>query len=125
MIALRRRTLPLANRWYSGVPDAHGLRDLGWLRADGQPLAGDDWRNPSARTLAVLIGAPGKVAAPLLLLVNAESPTSAAFALPGGDWQVLLDTAGPTTHRPGAVEATYPLAAYGLALLSRTSTATP
>jgi len=124
LIALRRRMLPLANRWYSGVPDAQGLRDLAWLRDDGQALTGDDWRNPSKRTLAALIGAPGRAAAPLLLLVNG-GPQECPFALPGGAWQALLDTAGPDDAPPWRGQARYPLAAHSLALLCPTSAATP
>ncbi len=124
VIAIRRRLLPLANRWYGGVPDATGLRDLGWLRDDGRPLTSDDWHDASARTLAALIGASGKGATPLLLLVNAEAHER-RFALPEGSWQALLDTAG-SDHAPAwRGRASYPSAAYSLALLSPTSTATP
>ena len=43
-----------------------------------------------------LIGAPGRAAAPLLLLVNADAQDS-SFLLPAGVWQVILDS----THARG------------------------
>jgi glycogen debranching enzyme GlgX len=118
VIALRRRLLPLADHWYSGSPERDGLRDLAWLRADGQSLTGDDWRDPSVRTLGGLIGAPGKASLPLLLLVNAEAKDS-AFTLPAGAWQALLDTARAGGEGAWHGTASYPLAGHSVTLLSR------
>ncbi len=118
LIALRSRLLPLANRWYNGVPGADGGRDLAWLSDDGQPLADEDWHDLSARRLGALVGAPGKAAAPLLLLVNAEA-TEHAFALPAGAWQGVLDTARGEDGAAWLGDASYPLAAHSLVLLAR------
>jgi len=118
VIALRRRLAPLANRWYDGVVDRDGLHDLAWLRSDGLPLEGDDWRDLSARTFGALIGAPGKATEPLLLLVNAGT-LDHPFSLPAGPWQPLLDSARGVPPPLGQAAATYPLAASSLALLSR------
>ncbi len=118
LIALRADSLPLAGHWYSGQPGGNGLHDLGWLREDGQPLAGDDWRDLRPRALGALIGAPGRAAAPLLLLANAETE-EIRFALPAGRWTAVLDTA----HADGAPhwqgESPYPVSAHSLVLLSR------
>ncbi len=93
--ALRRKARPFANRWYTGLTDPHGLHDIAWLTRSAEPLEGDAWRDASTRVLGGLIGEPGRVAAPLLVLVNAGA-TDASFMLPAGVWEVLLDTTQPT-----------------------------
>jgi len=119
LIALRRQTLPLANRWYTGLADARGIEDLSWLQGDGKPIANDAWRDSSQRVLGALIGAPGKATAPLLLLINAEGEER-PFVLPPGSWHALLDTSRPEGDAPwhGATPEAYPLAARSVALLS-------
>ncbi|MFZ2651905.1 MAG: glycogen debranching enzyme GlgX, partial [Burkholderiaceae bacterium] len=94
VLALRRQALPLANRWYDGLTDARGLHDLTWLRADGKPLQGDEWRQFGQQVLACLIGKPGRAQAPLLWLVNG-STGDVEFILPAGVWQGVLDTSHP------------------------------
>ena len=44
--------------------------------------------------LGCLIGEPGRAAAPLLLLVNADAEDR-EFLLPAGVWESLLDTSHP------------------------------
>jgi glycogen debranching enzyme GlgX len=90
-IAVRRSLQPFANRWYSGAQSATGLRDLAWITRTGEPLQGDAWRDQNTLTLGCLIGEPGGAAAPLLLLVNAETQ-EATFSLPQGMWIAVLDT---------------------------------
>jgi glycogen operon protein len=114
VLALRRAHRPLADRWYSGVADAQGRVDLGWLQADGTPLAGEDWGDPAQRVLGARIGEPGS-GEPLLLLMNAGD-TDAAFALPPGRWRVLLDTAAVSPQQP-MVHTPLALAAHSLVLL--------
>jgi glycogen debranching enzyme len=118
VIALRRRWLPLAERWYSGLPDVHGRHDLTWLRRTGEPLTADEWNNRTSRILGALIGAPGRTTEPLLLLVNARDEDT-GFHLPPGDWHAVLDTAqldgGSDWRREGADE--FPLRARSLVLL--------
>ncbi|MEQ1808244.1 MAG: glycogen debranching enzyme GlgX, partial [Burkholderiaceae bacterium] len=94
VLALRRQALPLGNRWYDGLADSQGLSDLTWLRADAEPLHGDEWRQPGQQALACLIGKPGRAAAPLLWLINGNA-TDVEFTLPPGAWQALLDTSHP------------------------------
>jgi glycogen debranching enzyme GlgX len=94
VLALRRQALPFANRWYDGLSDGQGRHDLSWQRADGQPLQGEEWRQPQQQALACLIGKPGRLALPVLWLING-SATDTPFVLPPGPWQAQLDTAQP------------------------------
>ena len=94
VIGLRHRLQPFANRWYSGIADASGKYDVSWWNADGSMLQHDAWHESSARTLACLIGKPGRSTTPLLLLFNAGA-TEKTFLLPRGEWQALLDTSQP------------------------------
>ncbi|MBC7484257.1 MAG: glycogen debranching protein GlgX [Rhizobacter sp.] len=94
--ALRHLAQPFANRWYSGLTDPLGLHDLTWITRSGAPLDSAAWADASSRVLGCLIGEPGRAAAPLLLLVNADAGDT-TFMLPAGVWQVLLDT----THARG------------------------
>ena len=93
---VRRAARPYANRWYSGLTDPLGLHDLAWFTRTGEPLRGDAWVDPATRVLGCLIGEPGRAAAPLLLLINAEAEDT-AFMLPAGVWEVILDS----THATG------------------------
>jgi glycogen operon protein len=116
--ALRRTALPLAHRWYSGHPDALGLHDLAWMEPDGTPVQGEAWRD-ERRSLACLIGRPGRARAPLLLLVNPE-PQPCWFRLPAGVWQTLLDTshARGVSNWHGQGDSSYLVAGHGLHLLA-------
>jgi glycogen debranching enzyme len=91
LLALRRELLPLRTTWYSGVADAHGLPDLGWLRCDGQALTEADWHHAGSRVLGCLIGTPGRATRPMMLLFNAEDADT-AFTLPRGVWTQLIDS---------------------------------
>jgi glycogen operon protein len=118
VIALRRRLLPLGERWYSGLPDARGRHDLTWLRRTGEALSPEDWNNRTSRVLGALIGAPGRTSAPLLLLINGRDHDM-PFLLPPGDWQAELDSTQPdgaaAWRRGDALE--YPLLARSVVLL--------
>ncbi len=119
LLELRRVALPLGPDWYSGHQDPLGLSDLGWMQADGAPMLESDWHDSTKRTLACLIGRPGRARAPLLLLVNAGA-TQRDFLLPDGVWQGLLDTAHVrgvgNWHGQGG--ALLPVAAHSLQLLA-------
>jgi len=117
--ALRRIAQPFANRWYSGLTDPLGLHDLAWITRTGEPLQGDAWADPATRVLGCLIGEPGRAAAPLLLLVNANTEDT-SFMLPAGVWQVLLDTTQPRGLGQwyGQGETALPLPAGSLLLLA-------
>jgi glycogen operon protein len=111
LIALRKRLLPLAERWYTGLADATGRHDLTWLRRTAEPLSPEEWNNRTSRILGALIGAPGRTNTPLLLLVNGRD-RDAGFKLPPGDWQVELDSTAAdgrsTWRRQGAAEFMLP-----------------
>jgi glycogen operon protein len=94
LIALRKRLLPLAPRWYTGLPDAKGRADLAWLRRTGEPMAPEHWNNRMSRILGAWIGAPGRGGAPLLLLINGRD-RDAGFRLPPGRWVCELDSTRP------------------------------
>jgi glycogen debranching enzyme len=118
VIELRQRLLPLGTRWYTGLADSKGLHDLTWLRRTAEPLKPDEWNNRTSRVLGAVIGAPGRAAQPLLLLVNARD-LDMPFTLPPGDWQCELDTGeadGRSTWRRGGA-ADFPLRARTLVLL--------
>ena len=119
LCALRRAAEPFANRWYSGLTDPLGLHDLSWITRGGEPLQGDAWADTSTRVLGCLIGEPGRAAAPLLLLVNADADDT-SFMLPAGVWQVLLDTtdARGVGNWYGQGEVELPLPAASVMLLA-------
>jgi glycogen operon protein len=121
LLALRRRLLPLAPRWYTGLPDARGRADLAWLRRTGETMTAEHWNNRMSRILGAWIGVPGGTRAPLLLLINGRD-TDADFALPPGDWVAELDSTRPDGRsgwRRGAAAdpATIALPARALLLL--------
>jgi glycogen debranching enzyme len=91
LVVLRRRLLPLAPRWYTGLPDARGRHDLAWLRRTGEPMTPEHWNNRMSRILGAWIGAPGRAGAPLLLLINGRD-MDATFRLPPGRWACELDS---------------------------------
>ena len=101
------------------MTDPLGLHDIAWLTGTGEPLQGDAWGDPAIRTLGCLIGEPGRAAAPLLLLANADAKDT-TFMLPAGVWQVLLDSTHPRGLGSwyGQGETALPLPAGSLLLLA-------
>ncbi|WP_140727898.1 MULTISPECIES: glycogen debranching protein GlgX [Gammaproteobacteria] len=105
LLALRRR-YPLLHRsrFFDGEYDeALGLKDVTWLRPDGEEMRNADWRNGEQRALMVRLDgrAPAsglrQIAAnvTLLMLLNA-SEEELPFTLPAmhdEHWKVLVDTA--------------------------------
>jgi glycogen operon protein len=116
-VALRHELQPLRNRWYDGSDAGGGLPDLGWLRPDGRPMTAADWHDPRERALTVLVGAPGRSATPVLLLVNAET-TVVPFTLPAGRWRLRLASDATV---PAAVGEALTLPAHTVALLTAES----
>ena len=119
LLALRAQALPLGPRWYDGLTDRLGLHDLAWVRTDGTELQGDEWRQPDGRVFGCLIGRPGRLRTPLLMLMNGDA-TPAAFMLPGGVWQVVLDSSDPRGRSDwhGQGGTTFPLPARALVVLA-------
>jgi glycogen operon protein len=131
LIALRRMLRPLPDHWTSdeageagedskggeGPARRAGATEITWFDKTGRALNADAWRDPSARTLHVRIGAragPGRAVRPLLLLVNAERH-ACDFELPAGEWIAQLQS-DPAPPWRGATPFT--LEAHSLALLS-------
>ena len=118
LLRLRTQLLPLAPRWYTGLPDAHGRCDLAWMRRTGEPMTPEHWNNRMSRILAAWIGAPGRARAPLLLLINGRD-LDAHFKLPPGQWVCELDSTAAdgrsSWQRHG--EADYLLGARSVVLL--------
>ncbi len=97
VLALRRELVPFANHWYRGERSANGVADLDWFKPDGATLKPEDWQHGTARSLACLIGQPGRAQSPLLLLMNAHN-CAEMFQIPDGQWNVLLATHTPNGH---------------------------
>lgn len=110
-------------------------KDLSWLRPDGKEMTEDDWNNPHARCLAMILAGNKEAIAEvdergnaifddsLLLMLNAyHEPVP--FTLPGhfgyeGEWELVLDTrssTGKRKHQDIAVGATYELVSRSLVL---------
>jgi glycogen operon protein len=100
------------------------MKDISWLNPDGAEMSDEDWNNSFARSLGVLISGRGLTERDergrlvedddLLLLLNAhEEPIE--FALPAGDWRLLVDTSAQPFRR----SQRYPLQARSLALLAK------
>jgi glycogen operon protein len=94
------------------------LKDAAWFRPDGQEMTEPDWQEPYIRAVAFLlggdaIGAPDErgrriIGDSLLVCLNAgDGPLS--YRVPdlewGSEWDLLLDTAGPTDHKAEHVQA--------------------
>ncbi|MCC6766847.1 MAG: glycogen debranching protein GlgX [Deltaproteobacteria bacterium] len=103
---LRRRSF-----FHGGEISGTGLKDVAWLRPDGQELTEADWHHPEAHVLGMLIhgratdekddrGRP-VVGRTLLLLANGGTRPR-AFNLPRlgrpGEWHELVHTARNTTR---------------------------
>ncbi len=118
VLSLRRRWLPLAERWYTGLADGRGREDLAWLLPSGEPMGAHHWHDRMSRALGALIGSPGRAEHPLLLLINAGAE-DVDFALPPGDWAAVLDStvADGRGKWQRAGQMTYALHARSLVLL--------
>jgi isoamylase len=121
---LRRRSF-----FRGGPVSEDGLKDVTWLRPDGEELSEPDWRDPENRVLGMLIhgeatdemderGRPIK-GETLLLLVNASN-RARYFTLPQMDEPgVWIDLANTSRHAPRTVRGQgVQLVAQSLILLS-------
>ncbi len=122
LLHLRKTLMPLAARWYTGLPDARGRLDLAWLRHSGQAMAPEHWDNRMSRIMGAWIGAPGRSRAPLLLLFNGRD-MDANFRLPPGPWICELDStaADGRSGRHHRGEEEYLLPSRSVVLLRDTS----
>ena len=133
-LAVRRRHPVLRRRSFFRGRPTKGLavKDVTWLRPDGKEMRSEDWSEPEARAVGmVLDGAASDErdergqpvgGDTLLLLLNAAGERR-VFALPptpeGTRWRLELDTAHPE-GRPDP-EGLVGVAAYSLVLLRRDS----
>jgi glycogen operon protein len=136
MIALRRAH-PIFRRrdFFQGRPlYGSDVKDIVWLRPDGQEMTRQEWESAHARALAVYLSGAGLAEVdargrPLtdedfVLLFNA-SAEPVAFRIPArlgaGRWLVVVDTAkGDGLYEDGTVDAdgAYELAARAVAVLT-------
>jgi glycogen operon protein len=118
LTSLRRQAGIFATRWHDGLPDRLGLLDLTWLRADGSEMQSGDWQQLDRFVLGCLIGKPAHSRAPILLLLNA-SAQNRQFMLPGGTWELVLNTAEARQPRRWCEGgAAFALPARGLVVLA-------
>jgi isoamylase len=108
LTALRRRYPVLRqSRFLSGIWNEElGLKDATWLTPAGQEMTPDDWHNPTAKCLGILLDGRAQTSgirqrgseATLLLITNAYHDV-VPFILPkvagGRDWRRLVDTNRP------------------------------
>ena len=108
LTALRRRYPVLRqSRFLSGIWNEElGLKDATWLTPAGQEMTADDWHNPAAKCLGILLDGRAQASgirqrgseATLLLITNAYHDV-VPFILPkvagGRDWRRLVDTNRP------------------------------
>jgi glycogen operon protein len=132
-----RREQPVLHRrsFFQGRPiHGGGVKDLTWLRTDGEEIGDEEWQTSFIRALGVRLsgdalndyderGEPhdGNT---LLLLMNAHHE-DIPFTMPGavgaGEWDVLVDTSAPEVAsgtrllRPGEA---YNVAGRSLALMA-------
>ncbi len=118
LIALRRALRPMdSGRWYADAHPAESRCALAWLRADGAPMAAEDWHRRGEPALGCrVLGAERDV----LLLFNA-SAQPIEFVLPHGSWQPRLVSAreGGDVAAAGPDARRFPLAAHAVAVLQQ------
>jgi glycogen operon protein len=73
-----------------------GGEDIRWLRPEGGEMTQHNWLAPERATLAFHLVARGEDDG-FVVLMNGER-TAQSFALPPGDWRVVLDTAEGAPH---------------------------
>jgi glycogen operon protein len=131
VFALRRSNPVLRRRTFfrGQVVDHSGVKDLTWIRPDGQEMQQDDWGDGAARSLGMLIdgeatdetddrGRP--IAGDTMLLLLNAGEDAVEFAIPArvgvatGGWIALTDTARADLP---AVGSSYALEPFSLALL--------
>ena len=104
LLALRRAEPALRHDvWFLGDAAHNGERGIVWYRPDGHEMAVDDWHDASQHAFACLINLrgdvtpEGQVAAetggPVLVCFNPECQP-VPFTVPGGPWELRLDTSG-------------------------------
>jgi isoamylase len=135
LIALRRDHPVFRRRNFFQGRQIRGadIKDIAWLRPDGQEMTDEEWNRESARCLGVALSGQAVDEVDergqriqddnFLLLINAHHE-EIPFVLPAppsnSGWVAILDSSCQTTQRPDAFYAAgtgYPLQARSLVLL--------
>jgi glycogen operon protein len=131
LFAIRRENPVFRRRTFFRGRPANGVRDIAWLRPDGEEMAQRDWEDPGSHVLGILLfghaadqiderGRPIRGDS-LLLLLNGGG-RSRLFRLPrmqqAGGWKELLNTARPGTR---SLRGEVNLVAHSLILLHHAS----
>jgi isoamylase len=140
LIALRRGHPTFRRRDFFAGHALHGgdLKDLLWLKPDGEEMTGAEWEHEYARCLGMYlsgsaiaaVGRHGRaiVDDDFLVLFNADH-ADVEFQMPdipGDPWQALVDTratSGIAVPRSLGVADSYPLIGRSLAVLTRAAAA--
>jgi glycogen operon protein len=113
VFAIRHASPVLRRRhFFRGQQVAEGLKDLTWVRADGQEMRESDWRSPNLRTLGMLIygqatderddrGRPVQGDTMLLIVNNGDADVHFGFPTldEPGVWVEIVDTAHGARRR--------------------------
>ncbi len=127
---LRRR------RFFSGgFARGTDLKDIAWFRPDGQEMAREDWEQPPARALGMLLNGQAipspdvrgeRVVGDTLLVLMSTADDELDFVLPlsewGERWGLLLDTRSAKValeETTVAAHGTYRMASRSLVVLKR------
>jgi isoamylase len=138
LLAFTRRVLAIRHAYpvlrrrsfFEGRPvGVNGMKDVAWLHSDGREMRAEDWAEPHARLLGMLLDGQASdevdergrpmTGDSLLLLLNGDAKTR-LFTLPtlpgAGRWRELVHTARP--ERPVVQASRVSLAAHTLVLLA-------
>jgi glycogen operon protein len=135
LIAIRREHPNLRRaRFFRDRPiRGREVRDIIWLRHDGEPMNDQDWSNPSTSSLALSLAGQGVDEVDesgalitdddLLIMLNA-SPSDLDFVLAPAEssdksWELVVDTADPGANEVAAPGAKTKLVAHSLKLFRR------
>ena len=135
MINLRKRHAVLhRRRFFQGRPiKGANVKDVLWLKPNGQEISEDDWRDPGVRCLGMFLSGQGldetdergrKLSdETFLVLLNAyheDVPFTLPEFHPGARWSAWMDTSREGGLRPAETHdasAAYPLQARSLVVL--------
>lgn len=121
---------------YTGKPlDENGVKDITWLRPDGNEMTVAEWTHPQHKTGAYMLnGAPAKDRPSdddFLILASGDNYHTVNYRLPvppsGGKWQLVVDTAeGEFAGQVRQFEpgSEYALRPYAFVVLTRKKTKT-
>ncbi|WP_291012495.1 glycogen debranching protein GlgX [Hydrogenophaga sp.] len=97
LASLRQRYPALRHpHWYTGEPVAGAhCPDIDWRNASGTHPHGIEWDIPDGRLLAcvITVGERGTPAQERVMLIFHGNPDVTSVSLPGGEWQLLMDSA--------------------------------